>query len=139
MQLQIRKIALIVTTLLGAGACAEPTSSAGPSQPTRVDAAAVKFWEVGSSVKWNRRSVALFRARRGNPGRAMAYLSLAQYRAVLAAKAGSQASKHPSLAAAAAGASVAVLVHFYPDDAAALEAELDAQSAETPWPGEKNM
>lgn len=138
MHLQTRTVALIVTTLVGAVACAEPTTPAGPAELTRVDAAAVKFWEVGSSVKWNRRSVALFRARGGNPGRAMTYLSLAQYRAVLAARAGSNASKHPSLAAAAAGASVAVLSHFYPSDAATLEAELGAQSAEAPWPGEKN-
>ena len=133
-----RTIALAVTSILAAGACAEPTTLAGPAQPGPVNAAAVKFWETGSSVKWNRRSVALFRARGGNPGRAMTYLSLAQYRAVLAAMAGKDQSMHPSLAAAAAGASVAVLVRFYPLDSATLEAELDAQSAEAPWPGEKN-
>lgn len=110
----------------------------GPSGPGRPSAAAVKFWEVGSSVAWNRRNIALFRARGGNPGRVLAYLSLAQYRAVLATRDEKQGSMHPSPAAAAAGASVVVLSQFYPLDAAALEVEIDAQQAAGSWPGEQN-
>ena len=138
MQPGMKKLALALLTTGAVAACSEPVTSTAPAPPTQVSASAVKFWEVGSSVRWNRRSVALFRARGGGTGRTMAYLSLAQYRAVLAAHDGKQGSMHPSPAAAAAGASVAVLVRFYPLDSAALEAEIDAQSAETPWPGEKN-
>ena len=134
----MRKVALALSAALAAGACTEPATSVGPTPPSDVSASAVKFWEVGSSVKWNRRTVALFRARGGNFGRPMTYVSLAQYRAVLAAMDGKHGSMHPSPAAAAAGASVAVLVRFYPLDSAALEAELDAQQAAGSWPGEKN-
>ena len=139
MQRGIRRLALTISAAFATGACSEPATSVGPTPPNQVRASAIKFWEVGSSVKWNRRSVALFRARGGNPGRSMAYLSLAQYRAVLAAKDGKQGSQHPSLAAAAAGASVAILVRFYPLDSATLEAELATQRAATPWPGEKHL
>ncbi|MEO8578298.1 MAG: hypothetical protein ABI556_16430 [Gemmatimonadales bacterium] len=128
----------IALAAFAAVACAEPVTSTAPTPPSQVSASAVKFWDVGSSVKWNRRAVALFKARGGPTGRIMAYLSLAQYRAVLAAQDGKQGSMHPSPAAAAAGASAALLVRFYPLDSATLEAELDAQSAQTPWPGEKN-
>ena len=133
-----RNTDLALAAIFAVGACAEQSTPVGPTPPEQVRSSAVKFYETGSSVKWNRRIISLFRARGGNPGRAFAYVSLAQYRAVLAATAGKQGSMHPSPAAAAAGASVAMLVRFYPLDSAALEAELDAQQAAAPWPGEKN-
>jgi hypothetical protein len=77
-----------------------------------------------SAVRWNRKAVSFFRARGGNPGRALTYVSLAQYRAVLAAKQARTHSSRPSLAGAAAGASVVILKQFYPLDAAAIDAEL---------------
>ena len=73
---------------------------------------------------------ALFRARGGSPGRANAYLSLAQYRAILAVQEVRHGATRPSVAGAAAGASVVVLKQFYPLDAAAIDAELEAQRAE---------
>src|SRR5512132_2393354 len=56
--------------------------------------------EVGSSVRWNRTSIALFRARGGAAGRINAYLSLAQYRAILTARDARHGMVRPSLAAA---------------------------------------
>jgi membrane-associated phospholipid phosphatase len=120
--------ALAVGSLLlagGARADADMAASVG----------ATKFWEDGASVHWNRRNLELFRARGGNPGRGLAYLSIAQYRAVLAAQAARGATR-PSEAGAAAGASVHVLKAFYPLDANALEAELAAQAADG-WPGQQ--
>jgi membrane-associated phospholipid phosphatase len=121
-------IAIVLTT-----ACAgEP---AGPD--VRSEMSAVKFWEVGSSVGWNARAVELFRARGGSAGRLLPYLSLAQYRAVLEARAGTAGGSQPSLAGAAAGASVIVLSHFYPADAVGLENTLAEQRAAPSWPGEQ--
>lgn len=134
-----RTLAFALLAALASGACSESVTSSGPTAPDRTSTSAVESREVGSSVRWNRRAIALFRARGGTPpGRILTYLSLAQYRAVLAAEDGRKGNKGPSPAAAAAGASVVVLKQFYPLDAAALEAELDAQRAETPSPGEKN-
>lgn len=129
----------VLGVALAASACSEPVTPTGPAAPGQVSSSAVKFQETGSSVRWNRRGVALFRARGGSPGRIITYLSVAQYRAVLAAEDAKAGKIRPSPAAAAAGASVVVLKQFYPLDAAALEAELDAQRVATPWPGEKKM
>jgi membrane-associated phospholipid phosphatase len=89
-------------------------------------------------VRWNRRSIALFRVRGGDVGRINAYLAIAQYRAVLAAQAERHGQSRPSSAGAAAGASVVVLKQFYPLDASALDAQLDAQRAESPSGSENN-
>jgi membrane-associated phospholipid phosphatase len=134
-----RFLLLVMVFTLIAGGCQDG------SVPTQSDSAAtlsarggaVKFWEAGSSVRWNRIAIDLFRARGGPSGRIMAYLSLAQYRAVLAAQDGKVGSTHPSLAGAAAGASVVVLKQFFPLDAAALEAELEAQRLAIPEPGKR--
>lgn len=137
-----RTPALVLVAALASGACSESVTSTAPSArpaaPDQVGMSAVKFWEVGSTVRWHRKAIDLFRARGGPFGRRLSYLSLAQYRAVLAARDGTDGRIHPSLAAAAAGASVVVLKQYYPLDAQAIEAMLDAQRAETPWPGEKN-
>ena len=119
-------------------ACTDPVTPNGPTAPIQPSMSAVKFWEVGSSVRWNRLAISLYRSRGGNPGRPNAYLSLAQYRAVLAAEKGKEGKVHPSPAAAAAGASVVLLKQFYPLDAPTIDAEIAAQRAEAPWPGEKN-
>jgi len=91
-----------------------------------------------SSVRWNRRAVALFRARGGDVCRINSYLSIAQYRAVLAAQDERHGRSRPSPAAAAAGASVVVLKQFYPLDASAIDAQLEAQRAESPLGSESN-
>src|SRR4029453_2228050 len=91
-----------------------------------------------SSVRWNRRAIALFRARGGDVGRINSYLSIAQYRAVLAAQADRQGQSRPSPAGAAAGASVVVLKRFHPLDAGAIDAQLEAQRTESPLGTERN-
>jgi hypothetical protein len=133
-----RTLTAALLTSIAVGACSDSVTSNGPTAPDQARSSAVTFWDVGSSVRWNRLAISLFRSRGGNAGRINAYLSLAQYRAVLAAQDGKDGSMHPSPAAAAAGASVVVLKQFYPLDAATIDAEIAAQRAETPWPGEKN-
>jgi membrane-associated phospholipid phosphatase len=99
---------------------------------------AVKFWEAGATVRWDRMATDLYRLRGGSPGRALAYLGLAQYRAALAAEDGKQGPMHPSTAAAVAGASVVVLKQFYPLDGATIDAELAEQASAPGWPGERH-
>jgi membrane-associated phospholipid phosphatase len=61
---------------------------------------------------------------------------MAQFRAAEAAEAAGE--PHPSISAAIGGASVVVLSSFFPLDVAAIEAALDAQQADDPWPGAKH-
>jgi membrane-associated phospholipid phosphatase len=68
----------------------------------------------------------------------LTYLSIAQYRAVLAAEDGQVRSTHPSVPAAVGGASVAVLSSFFPLDVASFEAQLDGDLAAPGWPGDQN-
>jgi membrane-associated phospholipid phosphatase len=138
MHRQTSTLILAMAAALAAGACSDSVSPTGPTAPDQVSQSRVKFPEVRSSVRWNRLAISLFRARGGNAGRANAYVSLGQYRAVLAAKDGKEDRMHPSPTAAAAGASVVLLKQFYPLDAATIDAELAAQRAETPWSDEKN-
>ena len=119
----------VVLVLLGSRAQAQEGASP--------EAAAPKFWEAGATVHWNRRAIELFRARGGNAGRTNAYVALAQYRAVLAARADASGPPHASPAAASAGAALTVLKQFYPLDAATLEGEIAAQRSAAGWSGEK--
>jgi hypothetical protein len=91
-----------------------------------------------SSVRWNRKAIALFRARGGNAGRVNAYLSLAQYRAALAADSAKHGQYRPSPAGAVAAASRVVLKQFYPSDAASIDAEIIAQRDEPSFGSEHN-
>jgi membrane-associated phospholipid phosphatase len=70
--------------------------------------------------------------------RILTYLSLAQYRAVLAAEAAKTQAKTPSVAAAVGGTSVAVLNSFFPLDIALNESQLNSDLAVPPWPAAKN-
>jgi membrane-associated phospholipid phosphatase len=63
--------------------------------------------------------------------RLLAYLSVAQYNAIVAAE---DASGDASPAAAAAAASLVVLESFFPLDSALLEDKLRVQKASAPWP-----
>jgi len=62
--------------------------------------------------------------------RAFAYLSLAQYRAVIAADESGRHHAHPSPEGAAAAASAVVLGALFPADAEFFESQLSAQEAE---------
>ncbi|MEY2920164.1 MAG: hypothetical protein RL261_1469 [Pseudomonadota bacterium] len=124
-------VVALALVLLGSKANAQEAAQAAPGK------AALKFWETGSTVHWNRRAIDLFRARGGGPGRVNAYLAVAQYRAVLAAQADASGPPHASPAAASAGAAVVVLKQFYPLDAVTLENEIAAQRSAPAWPGEQ--
>ncbi|MES2524701.1 MAG: vanadium-dependent haloperoxidase [Gemmatimonadota bacterium] len=113
-----------------------PDAFDGAAASARSENAATR--EV-SSVRWNREALRLFRARPTNPGRSNAYLALAQYRAVLAASNARHGQVRPSLAGAAAGASVVVLKQFYPLDGASIDAALAVQRALPPQAEERNM
>lgn len=126
---------------LALAACADaPTTPVVPSP--QLDA--VKFWEANASTRWIERTTQLVTLR--PPGNAQAavsriltYVSLAGYRAVLAAEAGKEGSKHPSVPAAVGGAAVTVLSSFFPLDVAAIEAWYDADLAAPGWPGAKHQ
>ena len=121
-------------------ACSDPVTSVQDQASPRdgVSNSAVKFWEWGSSVRWNRTAVSVFRVRGGDFGRINSYTTLAAYRAALAAENSKGKGPHPSVAGAIAGASVVVLKQFFPLDASTLEAEIAAQRNEPKWPGEQN-
>ena len=134
-----------VPLLLLAGsllACADaPERISLPQEP---QASATKFWDVLASTRWNRRVAGLVALRPPSNGQAatsriLTYLSLAQYRAVLAAEDGNVGSTHPSVSAAVGAASVVVLSRFFPLDATALEDSLDADLAGAQWPGAKQQ
>ena len=146
----VRNIARYTRALVGGlttalavslGACGDPT--AAPVVATDAQLSAVKFWEVGSSVAWNRTARDLIAASGGGtPGtqtRILAYLSVAQYNAIIAAEDAKHRGAHASPAAAAAGASLVVLKSFFPLDGALLDGKLLAQAAAAPsWRGEAN-
>ena len=123
------RLALIVGVTL-VGACTDsPTSITNDEISTSASRATV---DGTSTARWNRKAMALFRARGGNAGRVNAYFSLAQYRAALAADEAKHGRNQPSLAAAVAAASAVVLKQFYPLDAGSIDAELAAQRTESP-------
>jgi hypothetical protein len=86
-----------------------------------------------ASVRWNRieRDLLVKHAPSQNAAlRQFAYLSLAQYNAVIAAEDAENDDNdatRPSERAAVAGASAAVLSYFYPDEQAFLDAQVSAQ------------
>lgn len=137
-RIQIVGAALVVASGCHDGPTSAPRRPIAEEAPSTTARAAATEASSTSTVRWNRRSVALFRARGGDVGRINAYLSIAQYRAVLAAQAERHGKSRPSPAGAAAGASVVVLEQFYPLDAAAIDAQLQAQRAESPLGTEIN-
>lgn len=140
MSSKLRGIAIAAAGAVIAAACSEPvTQIQGTAAPGSVSNSAVKFWEAGSSVRWNRKAISLFRARSGDFGRINAYATLASYRAALAAQNAKGNGVRPSTAGAIAGAAVVVLKQFFPLDAANIEAEIAAQRSEPKWPGEEGM
>src|SRR5437773_12450663 len=78
-----------------------------PTEVPRMLAAqrdAVKFWEATASTRWNERATVLVTLRppanaQAATSRILTYLSVAQYRAVLAAEVGKVGSMHPSVSA----------------------------------------
>ncbi len=134
----IRWLAALGIALVASG-CSDATATSPTPKVARFSA--VKFSEVGSSVAWNQTARDLIAARNmsspATQARILAYLSVAQNNAIVAAEDTKDRGDHASSAAAAAGASLVVLKSFFPLDAALLDAKLLAQRAAAPWPGEQ--
>ena len=110
------------------------------TQPSSAPLSAVKFWEDNAATRWNARASELIVLRPPANGQAassriLTYLSIAQYRAALAAEKSRNGSVHPSVSAAIGGASVAVLSNFFSMDVASLEAWFQTDLNESQWPG----
>jgi hypothetical protein len=113
----------------------------------RVHLQATKFWDALATTRWNLRATDLHQTLPPPPNgqawasRMLTYLSLAQYRAALAATAPSTRRVHPSVSAAVARASVTVLRAFFaahPGVLDALEQQLIEDRSLSSWPGEAN-
>ena len=122
-------------------ACAD--APVQPLTPPSAQRNAVKFWEANASTRWNDRAAEYLALRPPPNGQAAAsrvhtYLTLAQYRAVLAAENGKDGSVHPSIAAAVNAASARVLRHFFSNDIQTIDRQLAADLAAPGWPGEQH-
>jgi membrane-associated phospholipid phosphatase len=115
-----------------------------PITPAHPQLNAVKFWET-ATTRWNERAVTLLgvvNARQpipngqGAASRILTYLSIAQYRAVLAAEADNRGSSGTSASAAVSAASAVVLRNVFPADAPAIDAMLTADRGALGWPGD---
>jgi membrane-associated phospholipid phosphatase len=132
--------------LAGVFGCADAPTGKPVGEP-RVQLQATKFWDALATTRWNLRATDLHQTLPPPPNgqawasRMLTYLSLAQYRAALAATAPSNRRVHPSVSAAVDRASVTVLREFFAAHAGvpgALEQQLIADRSATPWPGEAN-
>ena len=118
-----------------------------PAGAPRVTLQSTKFWDALSTTRWNLRATDLHQTLPPPPNgqawasRMLTYLSIAQYRAALAATAPSNRRAHASVSAAVDRASVTVLREFFaahtgvPD---ALEQQLINDRSASAWPGEAN-
>ena len=131
---------LAAAAALAVAGCSETTTSPVAAGPQSLSA--VNFWDAGSSVSWNQTARELIAARNvtvvGTQARILAYLSVAQYNAIVTAEDAKDGGDHASPAAAAAGASLVVLKSFFPLDGTMLDGKLLTQQANERWPGEQN-
>jgi membrane-associated phospholipid phosphatase len=143
---------LVLLSAATTWACADAPTE--PNAVTPRSAAAVHFWDSLATTRWNTRATNLFRTTMPTPpngqawaSRTLTYLSIAQYRAALAASDPSVRSQRPSVSAAIARASVNMLTYFYTQTPgysppatipAALEQMLVADQSSAAWPGGKN-
>ena len=114
-----------IALALSLGACGDPTAS--PPEEALLAAS-------GPTLSWNQTARELLTARVTGPStpiRILAYLTVAQYNAIVGAE---DATGNASPAAAAAGASLVVLKFFFPLDSALLDEKLRLQKATAPWP-----
>ena len=141
---RLYRFGIIAGLAAGLGACADtPTDPSSNAEAVpQLSSSAVKFWESGSTVAWNRTARELMTARGvAAPQlqlRLLAYLSLAQYNAAVAAEDAKERGTHASPAVAIAGASVVVLKSFFPLDGGLIDSRLAEQLAATRWSGDKN-
>ena len=125
----------LALALGGCGTLDAPTSGRG------ANASVVPGPLSQSSIFWNRTARERIAARAvSSPTtqiRILAYLSIAQHDAILAAEDARGEGTRPTPAAAAAGASLVVLTSFFPLDAALLDAAREAERASASLPGER--
>src|SRR5262245_24441212 len=135
--------ALLIGAAIG---CADAPTETAVVAP-RVNLQATKFWDALATTRWNLRATDLHQTLPPPPNgqawasRMLTYLSLAQYRAALAATEPSNRRTHPSVSAPVARASVTVLREFFaahPGVPDALEQQLVDDRSAPGWPGEAN-
>ena len=138
MRRHTRVLTVVASITFGATACADPTvgPDAAAARVARPALSAVKFWDANAAADWTDRATSLAARRTVNVARLFTYLSLAQLRAAEDADA---IVPHPPTSSAIGAASAAILNAYFPADIAEIEAALDAQEAEAPWPGAKNQ
>ncbi len=127
---------MAAAAIISVGCSDQLTSPSG----LRLDAHAIKFWEANATVRWNaiaRTQTLTHTVSQQFGSRIFAYLSLAQYNAVVAAEDAKGRGEHASVQAAVAGASAAVLSSFYPDQIAYFDAQVEEQKTAEHWPGEE--
>jgi hypothetical protein len=143
--------ASIALSLCAALACADPPTApvgatsdlVAPLASASPSGGAIKFWDAGASVGWNKIARDYISGLTVKPNqqatlRAFTYLSLAQYDAVLAAEDARKGGVRPSEQGAVAGASAVVLSYVLPAGAAGFEAAVRAQAVGPRWPGAAN-
>jgi membrane-associated phospholipid phosphatase len=147
--------AVLLGAAMGWGCVDAPTGTAVRVPPASPKA--VKFWDALATTRWNQRATDFLQGLPpGTPSngqawasRMLTYLSLAQYRAVLAATAPSERSTHPSVSAAVTSASFDVLDAFFksaPGVPAAAKQQISDQLKQQliddrsapGWPGKAN-
>jgi membrane-associated phospholipid phosphatase len=144
-------LAMSVTlAAVGISGCADQSTapSIAPLQPSIAsERDAKKISEIVASVRWNgiARGLVATYATMAPPKigqqaalRAMTYLSLAQYNAVVAAEKADENDTHPSEQGAVAGASAAVLTYLFPSDKTFIDAQVAEQEAAPGQPGEEH-
>jgi len=142
-------VACAVVLSLGlALACADPPSAPSATElvagaPASSAGGAVKFWDAGASVAWNRLLRDYISGLTVKPNqqatlRDFTYLSLAEYDAEVAAEGAQERGVHPSPQAAVAGAAAVVLSYVLPAGAAQFEAAVQAQAVGPQWPGARH-
>jgi membrane-associated phospholipid phosphatase len=145
---RIRTAAGLAVVAIGLLACTDVPTAPAPA-PARPALSAAPLSPGISSPKWQQRARSLVGANNQSPiaaGRTYAAVSIAQYRAVLAAEKQLSnegalpqngmpvggTSRYEALRGAVAGASVRVLSFLYPSAAAALEQQLAAEGSAGP-------
>jgi hypothetical protein len=134
------RFVLATAAALAVTACGDPTTLPVAASPPALSA--VRFWEAGSTLSWNQIARELIASRNvtnvATQSRILAYLSVAQYNAIVTAEEAKDGGDHASPAAAAAGASVVVLKSFFPSDWMMLDARMLAQRSAERWAGEQH-
>ena len=145
-------LAMSVTlAAVGISSCADQSTapSIAPLQPSIAsERDAKKVSETVASVRWNAIARGLVASqppaylppKMGQQAalRALTYLSLAQYNAVVAAEKAGENDTHPSEQGAVAGASAAVLTYLFPSAKTFIDAKVAEQEATPGQPGDEH-